>query len=213
MKITAILLIAIILLVACASGQNGDNIVPENQRDENEVSTSERRLIPDNVWEEYLEQHIRTNVGSVTRGDYTPADRNIDLQRIERFVFFDNINDGGYGFVLDRLHNNRVYYDSSSAAVERLGSFPYSAEFREEDLDRLIAAIEQSGLRDWDYHYTHNNRNAPVTASRAWMVGILFDDGTIMRRSGGGLGHTGMLPPDEQWAVLVSFIGTIGAEI
>jgi len=173
MKTISVLLIILIITAGCTADQNGGNVVPENQRNESNTGIQEERTL--SPWfVEYVEQRRITNVEHVIRGDYTPADRDIDLRRIERFVFFDNINAGGYGFVLDRLHNNRVYYDSSSTAVERLGSFPYSTEFREEDLDRLIAAIEQSGLRDWDYHYTHSNRNAPVTASRAWMVGIFI---------------------------------------
>ena len=194
MKITAILLIVLILMVGCTNSQNGSN---------QEVA----ELSPWAV--EMLERLERTSVSYVISGPYTPADRDIDLRRIERFVFSDNINAAGYGFAMDRLHNNRVYYNPQFATVERLDSFPYSAELREEDFDRLIAAIEQSGLRDWPDRFTGENIG---TGGRGWVIGILFDDGTIMRRSGVGMTADGF-PPAAQWNVWTVFIDTIGAEI
>jgi len=205
MKITAILLIAIILLVACASGQNGDNIVPENQRVENEMSTSERRLIPDNVWEEYLEQHIRTNVEHVIRGGYTPADIDVDFQNIERFVFMRGSEHSGTGFVLDKMHG-RVYFNPRRQIVDMLEFIPYSTVFREEDLERLIVAIEEARLRDWDYLY--ENEPSDPRSGWGWQIGILFSDGTMMRRAG-----RNSTPPVEQWDILNDFVLSIGEEI
>ena len=219
----AIIAMSLTLLSSCGneqievSDQNDDNIAPitetGNLRAESEMSTQETHTL--SPWAiEYLEQHIRSNVNHVLSGNYPPADINIDLRRIERFVFWENIGAGGYGFVMDRLHNNRVYYSPSSARVEMLEFNRFSAEFREEDLDRLIQAIEQSGLRNWEYSYRDPPpRNGPShTGHGSWQVGILFDDGTMLRRGGLGLSPSAF-PPEEQFRVLTDFVRTIGAEI
>ncbi|MDR2183656.1 MAG: hypothetical protein LBE55_05730, partial [Clostridiales bacterium] len=51
-------------------------------------------------------------------------------------------------------------------------------------------------------------------ANRSWRLGILFSDGTVLRRSGSGFSGLGdFFPPDGQFDILNDFIMTIGTEI
>ena len=150
----------------------------------------------------------RNNLDYIIRGSFVPAAYDIDLQTIERFVF----THGGFfsvvGLVIDRMHG-RVYYDPSSFA-EFLPAMRFSAGFRESDLSRLINAIEKSNLRNWQEFYTGEFDGAE-DGGRSWSVGILFSDGSILRR--GGSGDRNYRPPEDEFSILFNFIETMGAEI
>jgi len=211
MRVFIFILLTVLLLATGCTARVGQN---SERGDENAImSESEEmaqlRLRLQEHREKQNEERMRTTVGYILRGDYTSANKDIDLNRIERFVFFVNINDGGYSFVLDKTHN-RVYYDPQSAMIDMLEYVTFSAEFKDEDLERLIKVIEESSLRDWKEFY--NGENDPnTTASFAWALGILFDDGTMLRR--GGSGAAGGSPPTGQFQVLLEFVKTIGEEI
>ena len=159
------------------------------------------------------EERRRIDVRYIVYGDFTPAADDIDLQTIERIVFVDGIDiEGGYSFVLDRMYG-RVYYDPESAAVGMLEFIPYSAEFKDEDITRFIQVIEESGLRDWPEHFSGEIDEYAEDGGRSWMIGILFSDGTILRRSGSGMFWTDVASSPEQLAILTDFIKTIGAEV
>ena len=160
---------------------------------------------------EFVERHSRDYVDYIISGPYTPADRDIDLRRIERFVFFYMVDwPFGYGLIIDRAIQGRVYYSIKSYPISlRLDDNEISAEFKEEDLNRLIRAIEESGLRDWDEHYQGEYFG---DGDAWWEIGILFDDGTMLRRSGAGM-DAAAYPPDGQFEMLTDFVKTLGAEI
>ena len=225
----AILVAFVMLLVAGCSAdqQNGridpatdnqkeDSIIPiikaENERVENEMSRQDAGAL--SPWAvEYLEQFRKTNVESVIRGNYTPANRDADMRNIERFVFHIGSWDGIEGLVMDRLHSNRVYFDNIGNVPDyNLESIPYSAELRDEDFERLIAAIEASGLRDWEVFYRGQNPEGALDGGWGWAVGILFADGTMLRSGGSGMAGV-TTPPDEQFSILTDFIATISEEI
>jgi len=160
-----------------------------------------------------MEEHRRKNVEYIIRGDFTPAADDIDLHTIERVVFVDSIDmEGGHGFVLDQMYG-RVYYDPMTSFVDMLEFIPYSSEFRDEDLSRLIQVIEESDLRDWEEHYTGRIDEYAEGGGRSWVIGLLFSDGTILRRSGSGMAYTDVASSPDQLAILTDFIKTIGAEI
>jgi hypothetical protein len=208
MKVIGILLILILLMVGCAGNQNGsdnreDPEINSEQGDESNMGTQETR--PLSPWFlAYLEERDKINVDYIISGSSTPADRNVDLRTIERFVFSISSEHFGEGFVLDRMHNNRVYYNPRNGRVERLESIPYSAELKDEDLERLIEMIEKSGMRDWESHYGSEPSDR---GGFGWTLGILFADGTMMRSDGRG----GVMPQGA--GVLLSFIREIGTEI
>ena len=158
------------------------------------------------------EEFRRTNLSYiVTGGDFTPASPDVDLQTIERFVFSDNVNIGGFTLVIDRLHGGVHFDRDTSRMFEHINYTQFLSSFQEQDLERLIQAIEESGLVDWEEHY--RGRLDPYsTGGRAWTIGILFSDGTIMRRRGDGL-HEDAFPPNNQFDILSDFIQTLGAEI
>ena len=115
-----------------------------------------------------------------------------------------------FGLVIDVMHE-RVYYQSSNWNVLSLPHVRHSAAFQDSDLERLIKAIEGSDLRNWQYRYSGTlDRNA--SNNRSWSLGILFYDGTMLRRSGVGDFDDG-LPPRTQFDTLVEFVRTIGEEI
>jgi len=88
----------------------------------------------------------------------------------------------------------------------------------DEDFERLLAMIDASGMLYWDVRYVGEQispEDCPYVDDHGafvWNVGILFADGTILRRGGGGVGGI-MTPPDEQFSVLTDFIESMGAEI
>jgi len=226
MKTSIFVFIAIVLLIA--TGCMAETYEPElfmvaeereksiekdgeNEMADESVATTEHEFVQsaDEWWEDYVAEHKRTHVDYIIHGDYAPADRNIDLHRIERFVFFSGTNVGGYGFVLDKIHG-RLYYSPDFPNVESLESIDIFAKFKEDDLDRLIIVIEESGMLGWEKSYPGEDDG--TTASSGWAVGILFDDGTIFRSTGGGWVNPGR-PPEDQFRILTDFVQTIGEEI
>jgi len=107
-----------------------------------------------------------------------------------------------------------VYFNPSSARVTRLNSIPFYAEFKDEDLSRLIQAIEESGLRDWHEVYRGEFERYATGGIGSWSVGILFADGSILRRRGNGMQrNTDWLPRRTEFEILTDFARTLGAEI
>ena len=145
------------------------------------------------------------------RENFVPAACDTDLQTIERFIFYHGTFWGGFGIAIDRMHG-MVYYDPHEAGiVTRIRSVLFSAEFIEEDLSRLIRAINESGLREWQEYYAGEFDDYKKDGGSFWAVGILFSDGTILRR--GGSGDINYLPPENEFAILTDFVRTLGAEI
>jgi len=218
-KIMIMLLTLAILTSGCATSQrdaNNDAVVEPivanygveiEMPDEEVVTEQHQGISTGDWWAEFSEQYIRNNVDYILRGPYTPVDRDIDLHRIERFVFSVGGEHGGYGFVLDKMYG-RVYFNPHTPSVNMLEFIKFSAEFKEEDLERLIKAIEDSGLRDWEYFY-EGNRGVGLGG---WRIGILFDDGTMMRRRGFGITEENPTL-HQQYNMLIGFIEEIGAEI
>jgi len=165
-----------------------------------------------------MEERRRTNVDYIIRGNFTPAADDIDLRTIERFVFAEGSFFGGSGFVLDRMYG-RVYYEPSGGSmgltIVWLDEVQFSATYAEEDLDRLIQAIEESNLRDWEEVHSGgaDEHPLPEDGGVSWQVGILFSDGTMLRRSGYGTFWRDVASLPDQFAILTDFIKTIGAEI
>jgi len=158
------------------------------------------------------EERRRVNVWHIVYGEYIPAADDIDLQTIERIVFIDSIDIEGYSFVLDRMYG-KVYYNPETSFFDMLEFIPYSAEFKEEDLTRFIHVIEESDLRNWPESHTGEIDEYVEGGHRAWIIGILFSDGTMLRRSGSGMFWTDVASSPDQLAILTDFIKTIGAEI
>ena len=223
LKFFVFLIIIIMLGVGCNDSQSMDGVDLYSEISNSEEIGEESEMPDDGIvteqhqglstggwWEEYLEQRDKANVDHILRGPYTPADRDIDLHRIERFVFENCGGEHGgygYGFVLDKMYG-RVYFNPSTPAVHMLEFIRFSAEFKEEDLERLIKAIEDSGLRDWEYSY----EGVRGVGSVGWRIGILFDDGTMMRRRGFGITEENPTL-HQQYNMLIGFIEEIGAEI
>ncbi|MDR2547331.1 MAG: hypothetical protein LBC96_07470 [Lachnospiraceae bacterium] len=159
--------------------------------------------------EKWLAERMITNLDYITHDEsYIPADPGIDLQRIERFVFVYHINVHGYGLVIDKMYE-RVYFHPSIARVWRLDLDMFSAEYKETDLNNLINALSESDIWNWETHYQGEKEYEMLTI--AWIIGALFDDGTILRRSGSGTidGE----PPNGQLGIIGRFVKDMGAEI
>ena len=120
-----------------------------------------------------------------------------------------------YNIYSRNIDYGMLYYDPSLFfRVTRINSIPFSAEFIEEDFIRLLQAIEESGLRDWQGCYCGELDSFIKDGGVGWAVGILFADGSILRRRGvGEHGNTDWLPPDNEFAILTDFVRTLGAEI
>jgi len=165
------------------------------------------------AWVAEFHERRLTDLNYIIRGDFTPSSNDVDLNLMERFVFAFGGTMGGRGFVLDITHG-RVYFNpragSFGATVVRLDSNPYHAQFVNSDLERLMQAIDDSGLRDWNETQGHFYDDVEGGGT-VWDVGIKFQDGTMLRRRGGG--HRDFLPPQEQWEILLNFIDTLGQEI
>ena len=162
-----------------------------------------------NTYHEFMSLGGRYNLRYITHGNFVPASYDIDLQTIERFVFtFGGLR--GIGLVIDRMHG-RIYYNPYLNFVEFIDGIPFHTNFRGEDLSRLINAIERSNLHNWQEFYAGEVDRGVEDGGTSWRVGILFSDGTILRRGGGG--HRNYLPPEDEFAILFNFIETLGAEI
>ena len=184
--------------------------------EENDVPTE---IVP-GIWTDegraaWLLERDKRIVDYIISGGYTPADRNVDLRTIERFVFSGrgSWHFLGYGLVIDILHNDRVYFSPpGEGGITHLEFAEYSAEFRDDDLDRLILAIEESGLLDWNPTYEREFIPYGDAETGPWRVGILFSDGTMLRREGWLIADEGH-PPEEQFRILSDFVQTLGQEI
>jgi len=159
----------------------------------------------------------KNNLEYILTSPFAPALGDTDLLTIERFVFVAGNFHGGHGLVIDRMYG-RIYYEprqssgSHGLSVLRLESVEVSAEFIEDDLKRLIQVIEAANLRAWQEHYEGRiDRNAE-DGGESWNIGILFSDGTILRRSGSGM-FDDFFPPQDQWTILINFIEEMGEEI
>jgi len=161
---------------------------------------------------EHLDELGRNNLRHIIYGNFTPAADDVDLNTIERFVFADNINAFGYSVVIDGRHG-RVYFSPHFSTIYmNIGSHShYSATFIEEDLTRLIQAIEDSNFRNWQERYS-SSRPAQNTSSRAWRIGIQFTDGTMLRSRGDGM-FEDAFPPDGEFDIFADFVRTLGDEI
>ena len=109
-----------------------------------------------------------------------------------------------HGLAIDVTYG-RVYSQPSGHFVWRLDWAPHSVALSEDDLKRLIGAIEQSKMREWNVRYEGRELYGATGTTSSWIFGILFSDGTIMRRSGWGTLDTG-IPPREQYDVIVEFV-------
>ena len=155
------------------------------------------------------EYRRKTDLAFLVRGSYTPASDDVDFHKFERFIFYVNINAGGYGLVIDRRFS-MVYYDPYHFTVWWLRSNRYSAQLHESDVSRFVKNMDDSGLRYWESHYS--GEQVTATGSKAWALGILFGDGTILRRSGSGECENSF-PPGDQFSLLNDFVRELGAEV
>jgi hypothetical protein len=166
------------------------------------------------VWRTQQQALRRTHLNYIVVGNFIPAPADADLQTIERFVFHSGTSHFGFGLAIDIAHG-RVYYEPNGGSFGEgilwLHTVDFFANFIEDDLIRLIQAIEASGLRNWDEFYQGEFDDFVEGGGTLWRVGIEFSDGTIMRS--GGSGHTDFHPPLDQFNILTDFISTIGAEI
>ena len=225
MRKMILLLVLLMLTSGCAASRRDTNnttvVEPstdnynletdaEDGGDENYIGTQETRMIPDDEWEAWLAEQHKINIEHIIRGPYTPADSDIDFETIERFVFFTQSWHYGDILVIDKIYGN-VYHDPNFHTAF-LKHIEYSSEFRDEDLERLITALEKSGVRDWDVSYQGEDDINLEHSGWGWGVRILFSDGTMMRRGGGGTGGI-MTPPEAQFSILTDFIESMGAEI
>jgi len=160
---------------------------------------------------EHSNDYGKNNLRYLVRGRFVSPANDIDLQTIERFIFEHGMFHGGRGLVIDRMHG-RVYYNPHFAMVQSLQHVPFSGEFTEDDLNKLIQAIEESNLLNWREYNAGRFDERVEDGGSGWAVGILFSDGSILRRGGSG-DNRNYLPPVHQYEILTSFIETLGAEI
>jgi len=186
--------------------------MPPPQRSEEEAEAARRAWEADML---RMEERMRNNFEFLIRGDFIPVDGDVDLQTIQKFAFYNIVDAGvGYTFVMDMI-NERVYYDPDFADLWDVRSLKFSSDLVEGDLDRLIQSIKESGMLNWEIRYESGPLPEGVFEegeTPQWIIGILFDDGTIMRRSGSGRDNL-RFPPDGQFDILSDFIQTLGAEI
>jgi hypothetical protein len=187
-------------------------IIPKTREEFTELKERIQNLAKNKKYSEFIalfdENEDEIDVEYIVRSsEYTPAADDIDFRRIERFVLYYNVNDAGFGLVIDKRYG-RVYYSPHFATVWYLLSDMFFAEYKEQDLDRLKKALEESGIRDWEAIYKQDS--SIVTLPVAWRIGILFDDGTIMRRIGDGLFAR---PDGGELETFLDYVKAMGAEI
>jgi len=154
------------------------------------------------------------DINYLTSGRFVSPLNDVDLQTIERFYFNRGSGIWGRTFVLDRMHG-RVYYNPQHR-WSWLESMPYSAEFIDDDFNRLIQAIEESNLFTWQEYYVGLVDTLVLGWGTGWSMAIQFSDGTILRRGGSrfhSLGINDHLPPLDEFAVLTNFVETMGARV
>ena len=167
---------------------------------------------------ERMQTNLTYILGNPFQGRISPSTEGAtqaDLHTIERFVFTTGHAHGGSGLVIDILHG-RVYFNpragSGGLSILRLDHSEHRyAEFKEYDLERLVRAIEESSLLDWQENIRGEVIENAVGGTTAWHVGIRFPDNIFLRRTGSG--HSNFHPPAAQWKVLTDFINTLGEEI
>jgi len=140
---------------------------------------------------------------------------NVDLQTIHRFIFRNGFDGSVHGLVIDRK-NDRAFYEQINPMFYRNLQFAsYSAQLTCGDLDKLIQATQDSNLLQWQERY--EGRVDPNIRGNhdSWTIGILFTDGTVLRRSGSGLSmdNAGIFPPEDEWDVMLDFVRALGQEI
>ena len=138
------------------------------------------------------------------------APNDIDMTTIKRFVFSFSTLLSGHNLVIDKTHGGIHFSDYFASMHRSLLSMPFSATFTQQDLDRLVQAIEESDLRHWQENI-EGERGAFEDGFTSWSIGIEFSDGSLMRRSGRGTWDYS--PPEHQWGIFTNFINTMGEEI
>ena len=146
----------------------------------------------------------------IFNGVSIPANYDVNWQTVERFAFSYGGARNGVALVIDKMHG-RVYFNPSFPDAAFLRTMPFSANFREGDLCRLLNAVEKSNLRNWQEFYAGEFDRRLMDGGRFWSMGILFSDGAILRSEGSGDRY--FLPPEDEFAILFSFIEALGAEI
>ena len=191
-------------------GDEGMSITIDDTMTEDEIMT-EAEKAERNAWLlEWNRTGGKYNIGSLAESDsYLPAPLDVDMNTIERFYFSDGGFDFGITFVLDRMHGG-IHFDPDRRESTFL-PLPFSTEFIQDDLDRLIQVINESNLVRWNEVYQGRLEEGAI-GDGTWNVSILFSDGTMMRRRGSGISDD-FYPPRSQWNILVNFIETMGAEI
>jgi len=141
--------------------------------------------------------------------DFPVASNDIDMATIKRFVFSFADLHSGHSLVVDKMYGGVYFCNWSNLRYMSLSSMPFSATFTQQDLDRLILAIEESDLRHWQENY--EGERGQDHQFFYWSLGIEFADGSLMRRSGSG--SWDYSPPEHQWDIFTNFINTMGEEI
>ena len=185
---------------------------------EREYVTSDERLAEiraEEQWRrEWTIEHSRNdgryNLDYIISGDFVSASNDVDFQTIERFVFTYGGFHHGNGFVFDRI-NEKIYYNPHFAYAW-LNSMLY-ANIEDGDFDRLIKALEKSNIRDWEESYRSPVDRFTADGGMGWQIGILFNDGTMMRRRGSGDFGGDFYPPAGAFNIITSFVDTLGAEV
>jgi len=206
------LLIVVLVLSGCLEQQTG-------QRCEQQLDVEGGEIDMDDIRINRSPRHgerMRNNMNYIFVSDLDLAPCNVNLNTIERFVFVNGVEMGGsFSVVIDRMFE-KVYHGNSGLFYRQLDRAPFSAAFIDEDLTRLIEAIENSDFRNWQEHYQGTMVEGALGGTLFWRIGIEFSDGSVMRRSGTGHVVSGVddhYPPQEQWDILTNFINTLGQEI
>lgn len=211
LRISTVLL-SLLFMIGCI--QEGDGRMTTNN---NAMTEEEMQSLKD--WSLYWNREGGgiNNLGNMMNVDFIPAPRDVNLQTIERFVFTEIADwQVNRGFILDKMHDRTYFCDNFAFGFLTLAHFRYPSEFQEQDLTRLIQAIEESNMLNWNSHYQGRSQptNIEGDLSRHWTLGILFSDGTMFRSSGTGIEfRNDFFPPQHEWQILTDFISEIGAEV
>jgi len=211
--LTTGLLLALPILAGCSEYQTECQPRHQNVLTEGEIN------MDDTMMGQQLEnqrprhsERMRNDMSYIFVSDLDIAPRNVNLCTIERFVFSSGVPAGrSFNVVIDRMFGG-VHHSDQLLIHRRLYRAPFSAEFIDDDLIRLIEAIENSNMRNWPEH--HEGTIIPNTTGgpHFWRIGIEFSDGSVMRRSGSG-DFEDHFPPQEQWDTFMGFINSFAQEI